>query len=75
MRPFTLLLMFRNIFSLRRNGLGDDGVYGITDDLFYEYAGNRLLKVTDAAEGHITKVRCTYKVFDNVLDFSIKKNW
>ena len=40
-----------NILSLRRNGMHDGGTYGLVDDLFYEYGGNRLLKVTDAVEG------------------------
>ena len=39
-----------NIESLSRNGLHDDGTYGKVDDLFYEYDGNRLVKVSNAVE-------------------------
>ena len=39
-----------NIESLSRNGLQDDGTYGKVDDLFYEYDGNRLVKVSNAVE-------------------------
>ncbi|NPE25474.1 hypothetical protein HPS54_08115 [Prevotella sp. PCHR] len=40
-----------NILSLRRNGKYFGDVCGTIDDLFYEYDGNRLRRVTDAAEG------------------------
>ena len=39
-----------NIESLSRNGLHDDGTYGKVDDLFYEYDGNRLVKVSNAVD-------------------------
>ena len=39
-----------NLQSLRRNGMQDGGAYGIVDDLYYEYDGNRLCKVRNAAE-------------------------
>lgn len=39
-----------NIQSLRRNGMQDGGGYGIVDDLYYEYDGNRLCKVSNAVE-------------------------
>ncbi len=39
-----------NIQSLRRNGMQDAGGYGIVDDLYYEYDGNRLCKVCNAVE-------------------------
>ncbi len=39
-----------NIESLSRNGLQDDGTYGKVDDLFYEYDGNRLVKVSNAVD-------------------------
>ena len=39
-----------NILSLRRNGKYVGDVCGTIDDLFYEYDGNRLRRVTDAAE-------------------------
>ena len=38
-----------NILALRRNGRLYSGVYGVTDDLVYEYEGNRLAKVTNLA--------------------------
>ena len=38
-----------NILALRRNGRLYGGVYGVTDDLTYEYDGNRLTKVTNQA--------------------------
>ena len=38
-----------NILALRRNGRLYGGVYGVTDDLVYEYEGNRLAKVTNLA--------------------------
>lgn len=40
-----------NILSLRRNGKYVGDICGTIDDLFYEYDGNRLRRVTDAAEG------------------------
>ena len=39
-----------NILALRRNGRLYGGVYGVTDDLTYEYDGNRLAKVTNLAQ-------------------------
>ena len=39
-----------NILALRRNGRLYGGVYGVTDDLTYEYDGNRLTKVTNLAQ-------------------------
>ena len=38
-----------NILALRRNGRLYGSVYGVTDDLTYEYDGNRLTKVTNLA--------------------------
>ncbi len=38
-----------NILALRRGGRLYSGVYGVTDDLVYEYEGNRLAKVTNLA--------------------------
>ncbi len=39
-----------SITSLRRNGMRNDGTFGLIDDLAVSYDGNRLLKVTDGAE-------------------------
>ena len=39
-----------SITSLLRNGMRNDGTYGTIDDLSISYDGNRLRKVTDAAE-------------------------
>ena len=38
-----------NVQSLLRSGLLDDGSYGLIDNLSYNYHGNQLLKVDDAA--------------------------
>ncbi len=38
------------ITSLQRNGMRNNGTYGIIDDLTINYDGNRLLSVTDDAE-------------------------
>ncbi len=38
-----------DILALRRNGRLYGSVYGVTDDLTYEYDGNRLTKVTNLA--------------------------
>lgn len=40
-----------NVQSLLRSGLLDDGSYGLIDNLSYNYHGNQLLKVDDAAVG------------------------
>lgn len=40
-----------NVQSLLRSGLLDDGSYGLIDNLSYNYHGNLLLKVDDAAVG------------------------
>ena len=39
-----------SITSLQRGGMKNDGTFGTIDDLTISYNGNRLLKVTDAAE-------------------------
>lgn len=39
-----------SITSLLRNGMKNDGTFGIIDDLSINYDGNRLLSVTDDAE-------------------------
>ena len=36
-----------NITSLQRNGLLDDGTYGLIDGLSLSYDGNQLVSVTD----------------------------
>lgn len=40
-----------NVTSLRRNGLLDDGSYGLIDDLTLSYDGNQLTSVSDNGEG------------------------
>lgn len=40
-----------NVQSLLRSGLLDDGSYGLIDNLSYNYHGNQLLTVDDAAVG------------------------
>ena len=35
---------------LERNGMRNDGTFGVIDDLSVNYDGNRLLNVTDDAE-------------------------
>ena len=44
-----------NIESLGRNGLQDGGSYGKVDELYYEYDGNRLCKVSNAVEAPLYK--------------------
>ena len=39
-----------SITSLQRSGMKNDGTFGLIDNLTISYDGNRLLKVTDAAE-------------------------
>ena len=38
-----------NILTLTRNGKVYDEIYGVTDDLTYQYDGNRLIRVTNHA--------------------------
>ena len=40
-----------NILSLQRNGLKDDGTYGGIDNLTYSYAGNQVVRISDAVSG------------------------
>ena len=49
-----------SILSLLRGGMRNDGTFGTIDDLTITYNGNRLLKVTDAAEA---------VNYSNALDF------
>lgn len=44
-----------NITRLQRNGLHDDGVFDIIDNLTYEYNGNQVTKITDKVEGPFYK--------------------
>ena len=44
-----------NMESLGRNGLQDGGSYGKVDELYYEYDGNRLCKVSNAVEAPLYK--------------------
>ena len=37
-----------NMLTLQRNGLHDDGVFSLIDNLTFEYEGNQVIKVTDA---------------------------
>ena len=53
MTGFGRLLFIKdkyNLRFLRRNGRQDGGSFGIVDDLYYEYDGNRLCKVSNAVE-------------------------
>ena len=38
-----------NILTLSRSGKVYDEIYGVTDDLTYQYDGNRLIRVTNHA--------------------------
>lgn len=51
-----------NILRLRRNGLIDNGQYGLIDNLAYSYNGNQVRKITDTAESP------TYKDAMNFVD-------
>lgn len=39
-----------NILTLKRYGQHDDGIFGLIDDLTFEYDGNQITKVTDAVD-------------------------